>query len=575
VKTIPAIDLFAGPGGLAEGFSNFNKSSSRFEIRLSIEKDEAACRTLLLRAFVRAFNGRRLPHDYYRYIQGDSSLLKTLTRLPEWQKAKSHVKRWNLGEKNPAAAGYVSTTELHQTIHAAISTASNWVLLGGPPCQAYSLIGRARMTGIGHEARNWKKKEIKKLRNRREAKFANDHRHKLYREYLRVVAVHQPPFFVMENVKGILSSRLTKTERSETDLVFDRIRNDLSDPWRALTGDPDKRALNKLRKQFGIAKNGYRLHSFVVKRETQTQDLSNSDFLIRAEAFGIPQKRHRVIILGIRSDLDYVPTPLKPWDKKVTVRNAISDFPKIRSALSSDRRTRRKYGSDSGEAWCNARKQEIAPALLKIKDKKTSEIIRKTTRRKSTNLDVGGEYILQKTPPLGKAPSKLRRWMADRRLKGVIQHQSRSHMAADLARYLYLSASAKRARPEQQISPTLRTWPAKLLPKHSNVGNKGRSRHVGGFADRFRVQVWDRPATTVTSHIHKDGHYFIHPDPKQCRSLTVREAARLQTFSESYFFEGNKTDQFTQVGNAVPPFLAFQLAERVAALFSSSRRTRR
>ena len=147
-------------------------------------------------------------------------------------------------------------------------------------------------------------------------------------------------------------------------------------------------------------------------------------------------------------------------------------------------------------------------------------------------------------------------WFCDKRIGGVCNHESRFHMVSDLHRYMYASCYAKL----HSQSPSLKNFPTDLLPDHTNLNDPEKKDY---FDDRFRVQVASRPSTTVVSHISKDGHYYIHYDPLQCRSLTVREAARLQTFPDNYFFCGHRSAQYVQVGNAVPPLLAKQIGKIV------------
>ena len=166
------------------------------------------------------------------------------------------------------------------------------------------------------------------------------------------------------------------------------------------------------------------------------------------------------------------------------------------------------------------------------------------------NLTRGGEYVACNTTACRNGFDRYYDWILDDRMQGVVNHSTRSHLETDIQRYLFYSLHAI----ANDKSPKLAQLPNYLLPDHKNVKS-------GKFQDRFRVQLANQPSTTITSHISKDGHYYIHPDPSQCRSLTVREAARLQSFPDNYFFCGPRTSQYLQVGNAVPPLLANQMAE--------------
>lgn len=510
---IPVVDIFAGPGGLSEGFAALKDGNGQqvFSICISIEKDADAHRTLLLRSFFRQFGKERAPDEYYQYLRGEIDRDTLFAAYPK-QAATATAEACHLELSKD------TREKARRKIKKAKGSTDLWVLIGGPPCQAYSVVGRARMRGKEPDDHE---------------KFEQDERHYLYREYLRIIADHWPAVFVMENVKGLLSSKI----RDEK--IFYRILSDLEAPADAVA------EYDNITK--GEREYSYRIFSLVVPAGL-FDDLEPEDMVIRAEDYGIPQARHRVILLGVRSDL----LPLTPDTLRkrpeVTVADVISGLPQLRSGL-----TKRK---DFPERWLHTLRSVTNRKWFEEFNGNGHSKLHKKILSILAQLDVPEHDLGKEFIEADVEVGRYRDWYLDRKIGGVCNHSARMHMRKDLFRYLFAACYAE----VHKRSPKLCDFPKELLPEHKNARKAVRG---SLFSDRFRVQLWDHPATTVTSHISKDGHYFIHPDPLQCRSFTVREAARIQTFPDNYYFEGGRTSQYQQVGNAVPPLLAKHIAEIV------------
>lgn len=492
---IPVIDLFAGPGGLGEGFSSLNDADGQpiFQTIMSIECDSQAHQTLRLRSYLRKIlkPDGTLPKVYMDYMEKhDSESFERLIgyRPEKWKAACEEALCDKLvdGDNRLVNIGRERVAEWFK-----VHGKGPLVLIGGPPCQAYSLVGRSR--------------------RKHDEKFEDDPKHTLYRCYLSFINEIKPDVFVMENVKGLLSAK------HEGYGVFHRICEDMKEA-------------------------GYSIHSLVAPTPKDP-----TDYVVEAEQFGIPQMRHRVILLGVKNNSGIQPGTLT--EKRIcTLGSALRGLPKLRSGFSQRNKGWREM---NWAEYINSAARELEASgdcddLEKIFERVISRYAPKSTSKRK----------------IESTHNRYEQWYRGRfgKSKVLTNHESRTHLASDLNRYLFCAAYAEKySKPAR-----LEEFPESLLPNHKNIQEARSNNSEYKFNDRFRVQMWGRPSTTITSHIAKDGHYYIHPDPTQCRSLTVREAARLQTFPDDYLFEGNRTSQYTQVGNAVPPLLAQQIAAVVA-----------
>jgi DNA (cytosine-5)-methyltransferase 1 len=359
-EPIPVIDLFAGPGGLSEGFSSARRHSGEraFEVRLSIERDFYAHRTLELRSLFRKLRLKRVPEAYYDFLRcteypQELRRNELFAKFPD-EAAQATAEAWlaELGKEDPR--------KVHQRLSQSLGRTTEWVLIGGPPCQAYSLAGRSRNRGKV----NYVPEE--------------DERQTLYLEYIQVVADHLPAVFVMENVKGLLSATLNDQH------IFQRIIEDLRFPAKALERVGRPVAARSRRRQVSCR---YRIVSLVDRSLFEEHDIRR--FVVRMENHGIPQARHRLILLGIREDLQPVDPRILPIDSPVPASRVIDQLPRLRSGLSRE--------DDNFDAWAGTILSVFERGWyrrLASKDGSLhSELVRAAENLRHPRADRGAEFL--------------------------------------------------------------------------------------------------------------------------------------------------------------------------------------
>ena len=390
-KNYTFIDLFAGCGGLSEGFYR-----QGYKALLHLELNKVACETLKTRM------------RYYGYSEDEV-------------------------ERSVLCAD-ITSENIIEEIDKRVSEDVE-LIIGGPPCQAFSSVGRAQSPDS----------------------MNSDPRNYLFENYLHILNHIRPKIFIFENVKGILSAKPKGIK------IFDNI-------------------VREMRKTYNIVDDP-------------------KTILLNAADYGVPQIRERVILIGVRKDIDYL-----------EVKN-------IYAAI-------KKTHSDIDENLPNY--VTVAEAIFDLPKLNPGEGKEVHVLEKPRQLNCYLERISSSDTP-------------------VYNHFARNHNELDRERYRILSMNQNwQLKDLQKVRPDL----VHHDPKH--------------FGNRYTVQEANKPGKTVVAHLYKDGNLFIHPDPEQARTFTVREAARIQSFPDDFIFEGSRTEQYKQVGNAVPPLMAESFAKTLA-----------
>lgn len=397
------IDLFAGCGGLSEGFLQTGK----FEALAHVEWEMPMVTTLRHRLVQKWGHTAQEAED--RVVCFDVQKTDELINggWSEESKAK-YGKDNSVFTQENGLKGLCGEKKVD-------------MIIGGPPCQAYSIAGRAQSpNGMKEDYRNY-----------------------LFESFVKIVDAFKPKAFVFENVPGLLSACPGgKPVRERIYEAFESIGYEIRNP----------------------------------------ETLKNSVYC--AEDFETPQKRNRIIIIGVQKGGNY---QLEDFYQSLTEHKNTALRKTVRDAIGN------------------------LPALLPL------EVIETNGRSKVSHKQQSGS-------PVDK-------------------HYSRYHGERD-----------------QKL---FHTWLAKNMNTCSQADKMAYYTEVTGHTSnhiKYRNIEWDKPSPTIVAHLQKDGYMFIHPDIKQVRTITIREAALLQSFPLDFEFLGSNPYCYKMIGNAVPVQFAKNIA---------------